>query len=125
MLPPEADCPKCKEELSLEENERRLKRFRCPSCLAFIEYSGKEPRIIVPEDYVNLITKTNPGDIALIRSVFDSEEIDYYISGDTFLTWVPIIKWSKVFVIKSDCDRAQELLEDTYPEIIENGQETS
>jgi Zn-finger nucleic acid-binding protein len=122
MLPIKVNCPKCKTELSLEENERKLERFRCPSCMSFIDHSGELPKIIKPDDYVKFKTTINQGEIALIKSIFDSEEIDYYISGDNFLSMDPLIQGAKVFVIKSDLEKATALLRVSNTEIIKNNQ---
>ena len=120
MIPIEVNCPKCKTELSLDENERNLKRFKCPSCMSLIDYSNEMPKIIEPEEYIKILTTINQGDIALIKSLFDSENIDYYISGDHFLAMDHLIQGAKLFVIESDYDKAAVLLEDTNSEIAKN-----
>jgi len=92
--------------------------------MSFVDYSKKIPKIVEPEDYVKFLNTINQGEISLIKSIFDSEEIDYYISGDNFLSMDPLIQGAKVFVIKSDLEKATELLRASNPGLIRNNQKT-
>ena len=39
LLPKNIECPECKEELELEETERKSKQFTCPWCEKIIDLS--------------------------------------------------------------------------------------
>jgi len=54
----------------------------------------------------------NQGDIALIRSILENEQIDYYVSGENFARLDPLIQPAFFFVANSKIGQAKEALKD-------------
>ncbi len=117
MLPSDYICPKCSNELTLEENEQIKNQFHCPKCECFIDCSKVPPKIFDPAKYKKFTVTINQGDIALIKSILDGEGIDYFILGEKFLTMDPLIQGAQIYVLSSDYDKAQKLLINFNPNI--------
>jgi hypothetical protein len=96
-------CPECKTEYV----EGIL---LCADCgVALIpELPVELSNSIGDDEYEGILTNLNASDIAIIKSLLDSESIDYYIHGE----------FSSVFVVhslmvsKSQVDEAKEILKD-------------
>jgi hypothetical protein len=54
----------------------------------------------------------NQGDIALIKSILEDANIDYYVFGENFLSVDPLIQPAKFFVNENQIDEVKELLKD-------------
>jgi hypothetical protein len=102
-------CPKCRTEYRKGFNT-------CADCeIALVNELPPEPK---PEPkkkpeyikYVNLLSTYNLADIALIKSVFDAENITYYFQGENFAYLV--VQPTKLMVDKDDIERAKELIND-------------
>jgi hypothetical protein len=102
-------CPKCK-------SEYRDGFTVCSDCgiqlinelPAEVEDSKKEPEYA---DFVFVLATFSQGDVALIKSIFDKENIAYYIEnefGGTFIGGLPM----RINVRKEDVEVAKELLKD-------------
>lgn len=101
-------CPKCK-------TEYRDGFYICADC--HIELVGKLPpdeNVEHEEDdcFVPLIESYNPADIAFLKSLLDSANIEYYIDGENFLNVGPLAQPAIVMVLESDYEEASELLSD-------------
>lgn len=106
------ECPGCSSELELNFEERIEKKFHCPVCECFLDFSKKPPKVIDPEKYGHLMTSLNQGDLGVIQSVFDSEKIQYYIYGQNFLSVDPLIQGARIYVLEEHIEKAKELLKD-------------
>ncbi len=115
MLTSEFICPKCETHLILEEKERAQQQFHCPNCSCFIDCTVVPPKIFDPSKYSKFHVTINQGDIAFIKSVFDSEGIDYFVRGEHFLTLDPLIQGAQFYILSSEFDKANELLHDFNP----------
>ena len=62
------------------------------------------------ENYVILLSSMNQGDIGVIKSILNNAHIDYYLSGENFLTVEPLIQPAKFHVNVNDLETAAELL---------------
>jgi len=102
-------CPKCR-------TEYRKGFTTCTDCEISLVYELPPEPTPTPErkpeyvEYVNLLSTYNLADIALIKSIFDSENITYFYQGEnsTYLFGQP----AKLMVSKEDIERAKELIKD-------------
>jgi hypothetical protein len=105
-------CPNCSCELELSEEERISGKAHCPECEALIIVNTNPPKVLNKENYVELLSSLNQGDIALIKSVLDDAGLDYYVFGQNFLSVDPLIQPAKFFVNENQIEEAKELLKD-------------
>ena len=100
-------CPKCRTEYrkgftSCSDCEKPLVDELPPETAPEPE---SKPEYV---DYVHLLSTYNLADIALIKSVFDGEDLIYYFQGETF-TYL-MVQPTKLMVSKDDLERAKELI---------------
>lgn len=104
-------CPECGTVISVEENE--ITEIHCPECSAMIDYSVIPCRVIPPKKYAEAIWSLNQGDLFIIKSLLDSGDIDYYTTGEIFLSVDPLIQPARFFVLESQIEDVRELLKDS------------
>ena len=101
-------CPNCRTEY--------VEGIRiCANCE--IELVPKLPAEDVPEpphwiDFDEILTTFNAGDIALIKSILDAEDISYFFQGEAFNYVGPLIQAPKLMVRKDQADQVREILND-------------
>jgi hypothetical protein len=105
-------CPNCSSELELSDEERKSGKAHCPECEALIIVNTNPPKVLSKEHYVELLSSMNQGDIALIKSILEDANIDYYVFGENFLSVDPLIQPAKFFVNENQIDEVKELLKD-------------
>ena len=105
-------CPNCSCELALEYDERTSGKVHCPECEALIDFGVNPPKILNKENYIELFSSLNQGDIAIIKSILDDSEVDYYVFGENFLSVDPLIQPARFFVNQNQIDEAKEVLKD-------------
>jgi hypothetical protein len=110
LIPSENKCPSCSDRIILELDERIDKRFHCPNCEKYINMNFDPPKILDPKSYKYVLTTMNQADIALIKSVLDSENVEYFIFGQNFLTVDPMIQGAKLYVNEDYYQIAKDLL---------------
>jgi hypothetical protein len=54
----------------------------------------------------------NPADIALIKSILDSENITYYFNAEHFMYVRPLGEQVRLMVKKDEAEKAKEILRD-------------
>jgi hypothetical protein len=65
--------------------------------------------------YTLLVETSNPADIALIRSLLDSEGIVYFVQGEAFnAAWLPV-EPVRFMVAEDRIEDAQALIRDLHP----------
>lgn len=64
-------------------------------------------------EYEEVLSTFNPGDIAFIKSVLDSEEITYYFHGEHFNYVRPLVEPARLMVKSDQVETVRELLKDT------------
>jgi hypothetical protein len=64
QLPEIITCPKCIEELELDEDERKSRKVYCPDCDVMLDYNFSPMKILGKGNYVELLTTMNLSDIA-------------------------------------------------------------
>jgi hypothetical protein len=98
-------CPKCKAEY-------RDGFYKCSDCdIALVHELPEEPE---PEfiEYEEILSTFNPADVALIKSMLDSENIAYYFHGEHFMHIMPLIEPARLMVDKEQVERVRALLQD-------------
>lgn len=103
-------CPNCKAELELTEEELKEGKVHCPDCEALIDLRADPPRILKRDNYIELLSSLNLGDIALLKSILDDGQIDYYAFGENTLSAEPFLFPVRFFVNADQLELAKELL---------------
>ncbi|HEY6626411.1 MAG TPA: DUF2007 domain-containing protein [Ignavibacteriaceae bacterium] len=111
LFPKKIICPNCSSELKLEDEERTSGKVHCPECEALIDFGVNPPKILNKENYIELLSSLNQGDIALIKSILDDSNVDYYVFGET-LSSLAMAQPTRFFVNESQLEEAKELLKD-------------
>lgn len=62
-------------------------------------------------DYKKVLETLNPGDIAFIKSVLDSEGITYFFQGENFV-YMAYPTPARLMVREDEVEKAKELLKD-------------
>jgi len=84
----------------------------CPECEALIDLEVNPPKISNKENYIELLSSLNQGDIALIKSILDDSNVDYYVFGENFLGADPLIQPARFIVNENQLEEAKEVLKD-------------
>lgn len=75
---------------------------------------GKEQAVKAPErpigKYVEVYISSNAGEVALIKSLFDAEKIDYYFQGERFHSVIPMADPVRLMVREDQVEDAEKLL---------------
>lgn len=111
-LPEDITCPSCGNEIELSEEESVSKKVHCPECEAFIDFTVYPPKVLEVQNYSFLLSSLNQGDIGLIKSILDDNEIDYYVTGENFLSVRPLLEPAQFFVNTNQFEEARNLLKD-------------
>jgi len=112
LLPSTVDCPACSSELELTDTERASRKIHCPECQAFIDFTVDPPKVEKSESYSLLLTTMNEGDVAIIKSVLDDLEADYYVFDEDFMAVRPLVQPVRIYVAQSEYEKAKEALKD-------------
>ena len=81
----------------------------CPECAGELVAELPEPRLEYV-DYIHVGSTFNPGDLALIKSVFDVEGIAYYLQGEHFLFAQGPVEPARIMIRRDQLTRARDLL---------------
>ncbi len=112
LLPSRMNCPKCSAEIFLSDGERTSRKFHCPDCEAFIDFNINPPMILEQKQYTEVFSSRNQGDIALLKSFLDDNDIDYYVVGEDFLAIYPLVQPVKFCVLTDQAEEAKALLKE-------------
>jgi hypothetical protein len=105
-------CPGCKTEFEISAEEHSKGKIHCTECDKIINFILNPPKLMDIENYAELFSTLNQGNIAIIRSILDNNEIDYYILGESFLSVRPLLEAARIFVATSQIEEAKKILED-------------
>jgi hypothetical protein len=95
-------CPQCK-------TEYREGFTKCAECqVDLVAELAPEPELVQFEE---ILQTYNPADIAVIKSLLESEGITYYFKGD-HLTLRPIGDAARLMVSREEAESVRELLSD-------------
>ncbi len=100
-------CPNCQSVLELSSDEVQYSGFRCPECDAFIVLLNGKPESLEDKNYIQLLTTSNQGDAAIIKSMMENAEVDYYLTGENSI-YEPMV----LYVNEKDIDLAKDILKD-------------
>jgi hypothetical protein len=96
-------CPECRAEY-------REGFTVCADCnVALVDDLEPEPE---PEfiDYKEVLGTYNPADVAFLKSLFESERIQYFFKGENFMHLRPLADPVRLMVRTDQVDEAVELL---------------
>ena len=94
-------CPNCGAEYVGGVNE-------CYDCR--IPLVSQMPPRPEPLQFQEILRTFNQGDIAVIRSVLEDAEIEYFFRGEIFNLVDPLIQPARLFVRKDQAEETRELL---------------
>jgi len=98
-------CPNCRAEY-------REGFEICDDCdVGLVEELPPEPETEFV-DYAEVLTTFNSAEIALMKSLLDSEDIPYFFHGETFVQMTGLAVPAKLMVRKDYVETARELLKD-------------
>jgi len=100
-------CPQCR-------SEYRPGFYHCPDCDEALVYElteepAEDTGIVSP---VAVFSTQNPGEVLLIQSLLEAEEIPFNLKGDLFLGSGIFVSPSILFVSEQDAPRIMEILRD-------------
>lgn len=98
-------CPNCRAEY-------RQGFENCDDCdVALVEELPPEAETEFV-DYDEVLTTFNPAEIALMKSLLESEDIPYFFHGENFVQMTALAVPAKLMVRKDQVEAARELLKD-------------
>jgi hypothetical protein len=98
-------CPVCRYEYIDEVTE-------CPDCqVALVDHLPPEPE---PEfvEFMEVLGTYNPADIAFLKSLLDSENIQYFFKGEHFMYVRPLADPVRLMVRSDQVDTVVAMLKD-------------
>jgi len=98
-------CPRC----GTEYREGFYVCVDCNSDLVDELPPEEEPEFT---DYVEIMGTYNPADIALIKSILDSENITYYFNAEHFMYVQPLAQPVRLMVKTDEAEKAKDILRD-------------
>ncbi len=110
IIPGNVVCPNCESELELSEKEQEIRKVHCPECEILIDLNFTPPKIFNKDNYTEILSTLNQGDIALIKSILDDGNIDYFILGENFLGVRPLLEPARILVNDTQIEEVKELL---------------
>ncbi len=97
-------CPKCK-------SEYRQGFTSCKDCNVDLvpELPAEKTEFV---DYKQFLATHNAADIAVIKSILDGEEVDYFFKGELFNQLQPPVQPAILMVRQDQVETANDLLKD-------------
>jgi len=104
-------CPQCKAEY-------REGFFTCADCsIPLVSELPKDEESTIDSqqiDFVEILSTRNPAEVAVIKSIFEAEEIAYYFLGEQMMT-SPLLSGggsARLYIASQDLGRVKEFLKD-------------
>ncbi len=100
-------CPKCK-------SEYREGFYRCADCGGELVYQ-LPPEVsdkVAAEEFVEVFSTYQQGDIAFIKSILDGEGIAYFFQGENSIMLIAAGAYARLLVKSDEAPRAKEILQD-------------
>ena len=97
-------CPKCK-------SEYRQGFYKCADCNTYLV--NELPLEATDQDeFVEVFSTYNQGEIAFIKSVLDGEDITYFFQGESSTMLIAAGAYARLLVKAEEAERAREILRD-------------
>lgn len=103
-------CPVCK-------TEYREGFLSCADCsVPLVSFLADDEASInnLDDEYVEILSTRNPAEVAVIKSIFEAENVPYYFLGEQMMV-SPLVSGggpARLFIAPRDLDRVKELLGD-------------
>ncbi|HNQ18982.1 MAG TPA: DUF2007 domain-containing protein [Smithellaceae bacterium] len=100
-------CPKCK-------SEYRQGFYQCADCgVELVDRLPAEPADEKgDEEFVEVFSTYNQGEVAFIKSVLEGEGVTYYFQGDNPVMLIAAGAYARLLVKSDEAERAREILRD-------------
>ena len=100
-------CPKCK-------SEYREGFYKCSDCGADLVYQlpSETSDSFSDEEFVEVFSTYQQGDIAFIKSVFDGEGITYFFEGESSIMLIAAGAYARLLVKAEEIQKAREILQE-------------
>ncbi len=91
--------------------------FTCADCsVPLVSYlcDTPEPGRMEDGEYIEILSTRNPAEVAVIKSIFEAEEIAHYFLGEQMMTY-PLVSGgapARLFIAPQDLAMVKELLGD-------------
>ncbi len=116
-LPESVFCTRCRDELVLEEDERKSRKVYCPDCEVMIDFNESPPRLLKKAEYVQLFSSLNQVDVGIVKSLLDNADVDYHVYEENFLSVRPLLQPARFMVNMDDAEKALAILNEYEPNI--------
>ena len=83
--------------------------YRCGDCRVPLVEEPPAPRRV---EFEEVLATYNPGDVAVIRAVLDSEGLTYFFKGESFAHLRPLVDPARLMVCKDEVETARRILKD-------------
>jgi uncharacterized membrane protein YvbJ len=100
-------CPKCGKEYEGDI-------YVCPECgVSLVAELLPDPTNESPElaKFEEILFTPNSGDIAIIKSLLDSDGVAYYFRGEFFSSMHPLVQPARLMVRTDQAEEVKEILE--------------
>lgn len=112
LIDPLQVCPNCNKDIKLSGKDLKNGTTHCPECEAFIDFNVTPASFKTADEFILLFSSMNQGDIALVISILEDGNFDYYITGQNFSSIDPLIQPARFYIRKDQFEEARELLKD-------------
>jgi len=86
--------------------------LKCAECGEPLVESLRSKQYSDDIDFVCMLSTFNATDVAMVESLLDGSNIDYYVLGENFMYARPLLEPVRVMVVKEQAEEALELLKD-------------
>jgi hypothetical protein len=100
-------CPKCK-------SEYREGFYKCADCGADLidQLPQEAPDNFGSDEFVEVFSTYQQGDIAFIKSILDEDGITYFFQGENSIMLIAAGAYARLMVKADEAQRAKEILQD-------------
>lgn len=114
-------CPQCKSEFIQGI-------FRCPDCevdlVSTLPEEPEKPIIDKDVEFVDIMNIYDAGVLTLVKSILEDVGIPYFIKGEHSVYVFSHIYPARVLVVKTEAEKAKQLLKDLIPDEINENPES-
>ena len=85
---------------------------RCGDCRVPLVEEPPAARRVEFVEFEEVLATYNPGDVAVLRAVLDSEGVTYFFKGESFANLRPLVDPARLMVRKDEVETARRILKD-------------